>query len=52
MSSNGTSGKSTREVVLFYVIQTTVMGFRLSARSATSPESSLFHVGFRCVQKI
>ena len=25
-------------------------GFRLSARSATSPESSLFHVGFRCVK--
>ena len=27
-------------------------GFRLSARSATSPESSLFHVGFRCVKNI
>ena len=26
-------------------------GFRLSARSATSPESSLFHVGFRCLKK-
>jgi len=27
-------------------------GFRLSARSATSPESSLFHVGFRCVKNL
>ena len=27
-------------------------GFRLSARSATSPESSLFHVGFRCSKNI
>ena len=27
-------------------------GFRLSARSATSPESSLFHVGFRCAKNI
>jgi len=27
-------------------------GYRLSARSATSPESSLFHVGFRCVKNI
>ena len=27
-------------------------GFRLSARSASSPESSLFHVGFRCVKNI
>ena len=27
-------------------------GFRLSARSATSAESSLFHVGFRCVKNI
>ena len=27
-------------------------GFRLTARSATSPESSLFHVGFRCVKNI
>jgi len=27
-------------------------GFRLSSRSATSPESSLFHVGFRCVKNI
>ena len=27
-------------------------GFRLSARSATTPESSLFHVGFRCVKNI
>ena len=27
-------------------------GFRLSARSASSPESSLFHVGFRCVKDI
>ena len=27
-------------------------GFRLSARSATSPESSLFHVGFRCLKNI
>ena len=27
-------------------------GFRISARSATSPESSLFHVGFRCVKNI
>ena len=27
-------------------------GFRLSARSATSAESSLFHVGFRCVKNL
>ena len=27
-------------------------GFRLSARSATSPESSLFHVGFRCLKNL
>jgi sulfatase modifying factor 1 len=27
-------------------------GYRLSARSATSAESSLFHVGFRCVKNI
>ena len=27
-------------------------GFRLSARSATSAESSLFHVGFRCAKNI
>ena len=27
-------------------------GYRLSARSATSPESSLFHVGFRCVKNL
>ena len=27
-------------------------GFRLSARSATSPESSLFHVGFRCAKNL
>ena len=27
-------------------------GFRLSARSASSPESSLFHVGFRCVKNM
>lgn len=27
-------------------------GFRLSARSATTPESSLFHVGFRCVKNL
>ena len=27
-------------------------GFRLSARSSTSPESSLFHVGFRCVKNL
>ena len=27
-------------------------GFRLSARSASSPESSLFHVGFRCAKNI
>ena len=27
-------------------------GFRLSARSATTPESSLFHGGFRCVKNI
>ena len=27
-------------------------GFRLSARTATSPESSLFHVGFRCAKNI
>ena len=27
-------------------------GYRLSARSATSPESSLYHVGFRCVKNI
>ncbi len=27
-------------------------GFRLSARSASSPESSFFHVGFRCVKNI
>ena len=27
-------------------------GYRLSARSATSPESSLFHVGFRCAKNI
>ena len=27
-------------------------GFRLSARSSSSPESSLFHVGFRCVKNI
>ena len=27
-------------------------GFRLSARSSSTPESSFFHVGFRCVKNL